>query len=138
MKVKTNVILFFLGFTTPIVLMAADLNMKPGLWKWTAVMDMPDMPMQLPPATYTSCITQADIVPKESKPDQKCETIDLKTEGDTVSWNITCTQNGSATSSQGEITYFGDHAEGTIDIISQGMQMRSKTSGERLGACKKE
>ncbi|MEJ2619171.1 MAG: hypothetical protein P8163_02670 [Candidatus Thiodiazotropha sp.] len=47
-------------------------------------------------------------------------------------------QNGMATTSQGDITYYGDRAEGTININSQGMQMRSKTTGERLGPCTKK
>ncbi|MCU7921547.1 MAG: DUF3617 domain-containing protein [Candidatus Thiodiazotropha sp. (ex Dulcina madagascariensis)] len=116
---------------------ASEVNMNPGLWKWTAVMDMPGMPMQLPPTSYTTCITSADFVPKERTPGQSCETIDLKTAGDKVSWNITCTQQGGVTTSQGEITYHGDTAEGVIHITAQGMQMTSRTTGERLGACQK-
>jgi hypothetical protein len=127
--------ILLLNISVPHFAMATELNMNPGLWKWTAVMDMPGMPIQLPPASYTSCITKADFVPKDSQLGQQCETIELQTEGDKVSWNITCTQDGMVTTSQGEITYHGDRAEGTININSQGMKMRSKTTGERLGPC---
>jgi hypothetical protein len=138
MKLKSLLFIVSLTGTTLSSVAAADVNMNPGLWQWTAVMDMPSMPVQLPPASYTTCINQADFVPKDSELGQNCETIDLKTDGDTVSWNITCTQNGTATTSQGDITYYGDRAEGTININSQGMQMRSKTTGERLGPCTKK
>jgi hypothetical protein len=136
MKKKTIISISLLfNISIPCLGMAEELNVNPGLWKWTAVMDMPGMPIQLPPASYTSCITKADFVPKDSQLGQQCETIDLETDGDKVSWNITCTQDGMVTTSQGEITYHGDRAEGTININSQGMQMRSKTAGERLGPC---
>ncbi|MET0065621.1 MAG: DUF3617 family protein [Candidatus Thiodiazotropha sp.] len=114
---------------------AADINMNPGLWKWTAVMDMPNMPIQLPPASYTTCITQADSVPKDSQLGQSCETIDLQTEGDKVSWNIACHQQGQDTTSTGAITYHGDTAEGIVNITSQGVQLTSRTTGQRLGPC---
>ncbi|MCU7905105.1 MAG: DUF3617 domain-containing protein [Candidatus Thiodiazotropha sp. (ex Epidulcina cf. delphinae)] len=116
---------------------ASDINMNPGLWKWTAVIEMPGMPMQPPPSSYTTCITKADFVPKGNTQGQSCKTIDLQTEGDKVSWNITCTRPGSVTTSQGDITYHGDTAEGVIHITTQGMQMTSRTTGERLGSCKK-
>ena len=138
MKLKVLLLISFLSGNALSMVAAAEVNMNPGLWQWTAVMDMPGMPMQLPPASYTTCISQADFVPKDSELGQNCETIDLQTEGDTVSWNITCTQNGIATTSQGNITYYGDRAEGIININSQGMQMRSKTAGERLGPCTKK
>ncbi|MCU7931275.1 MAG: DUF3617 family protein [Candidatus Thiodiazotropha sp. (ex Codakia rugifera)] len=115
---------------------ASEVNMNPGLWKWTAVMDMPGMPMQLPPTSYTTCISEADFVPKDSQLGQTCETIDLKTEGDSVSWSITCTQQAGVTKSQGNITYHGDTAEGMIQVSVEGMQMSSKTTGMRLGPCK--
>lgn len=138
MKLKALLLISFLSGNALSMVAVAEVNMNPGLWQWTAVMDMPGMPMQLPPASYTTCISQADFVPKDSELGQNCETIDLQTEGDTVSWNITCTQNGMATTSQGNITYYGDRAEGIININSQGMQMRSKTAGERLGPCTKK
>lgn len=139
MKLKTITLISSLTIIAiPRYLSAADVNMNPGLWQWTAAMDMPGMPMQLPPASYTTCITRADFVPKNSELGQNCETIDLKTEGDKVSWNATCTQEGVTITSQGELTYYGDHAEGTVSINSQGMQMRSKTTGKRLGPCKKD
>ncbi|MCG7897013.1 MAG: DUF3617 domain-containing protein [Candidatus Thiodiazotropha weberae] len=139
MKLKALLLISLLSSNTlSVVAAASEVNMNPGLWQWTAVMDMPGMPMQLPPTSYTTCISQADFVPKDSELGQNCETIDLKTEGDTVSWNITCSQNGMATTSQGDITYYGDRAEGNININSQGLQMRSKTTGERLGPCTKQ
>ncbi|MET0052227.1 MAG: DUF3617 family protein [Candidatus Thiodiazotropha sp.] len=135
MKLHTVIAIGSLLLGSSGTLMAADVNMNPGLWKWTAVMDMPNMPIQLPPASYTTCITQADFVPKDSQLGQSCETIDLVTEGDKVSWNIACNQQGQATTSNGAITYHGDTAEGIINITSQGVQLTSRTTGQRLGPC---
>ncbi|MDJ0805535.1 MAG: DUF3617 family protein [Gammaproteobacteria bacterium] len=115
--------------------MGGSVTMNPGLWEWTADMEMPGMPMPLPPTSYTSCITQVDFVPKDSKLGQTCETIDLQTEGDTVSWNMTCTTPQGVATSQGQITYSGDSAVGEIQVSTLGMQMISKTRGRRLGPC---
>ncbi|MBW9266886.1 MAG: DUF3617 domain-containing protein [Candidatus Thiodiazotropha sp. (ex. Lucinisca nassula)] len=114
---------------------ASEVNMNPGKWQWTAVLNMPGMPIQLPPTSYTTCITRADFVPKESKLGQACENIDLTTEGDKVSWNISCTKAAGVTRSHGSITYHGDSAEGVINIDVEGVQVSSKTTGKRLGPC---
>ncbi|MCU7841711.1 MAG: DUF3617 domain-containing protein [Candidatus Thiodiazotropha sp. (ex Troendleina suluensis)] len=137
MKIQTAAASLSLLILFSSISVASDVNMNPGLWKWTAVLDMPGMPMQLPPTSYTTCITKANFVPKDSKLGQTCETIDLKTEGDRVSWSITCTQQAGVTKSQGNITYHGDTAEGVIQVSVEGMQMNSKTTGIRLGHCEK-
>ena len=136
MKIRTiaALLLFFSPFSDAGE--TSEINMNPGLWQWTAVMEMPGMPMQLPPASYTTCITKADFIPKDSQLGKSCETIDLKTEGDKVSWNMTCTQSAKVTHSQGNITYHGDSADGFVLIDVEGMQMSSKTTGKRIGPCK--
>ncbi len=116
--------------------MAGSVNMNPGMWEWTATMEMPGMPMQLPPSSYSTCITSVDFIPKDSKLGQSCETIDLQTHGDTVSWNMSCTTPQGSATSQGQITYSGDTAVGDMQINSMGMLMLSKTTGRRLGPCK--
>lgn len=116
---------------------ASEINMNPGLWHWSAELNTPGMPIQLlPPTSYTTCITRADFVPKESQLGQACETIDITTEGDKVSWNISCTRSAGVTKSQGSITYYGNTATGVISIDLGGIQMSSKTTGKRLGPCK--
>ncbi|MES9970777.1 MAG: DUF3617 family protein [Candidatus Thiodiazotropha sp.] len=115
---------------------ASEINMNPGLWHWTAVLENPGIPMPLPPTTYTTCITKANFVPKESQLGQACETIDLKTQGDKVSWNISCTRSVGVTKSHGSITYHGDTAEGIINVDLGGVVMSSKATGKRLGPCK--
>ncbi len=126
--------LFFLtGISTGA--MADSVNMNPGMWQWTATIEMPGMPMQLPPSSYSTCITEADFVPKDSKLGQSCETIDLQTQGDTVSWNMSCTTPQGVATSQGQVTYSGDTAVGEMQVTSMGMQMFSKTKGRRLGPC---
>lgn len=115
--------------------MAGGVNMNPGMWEWTATMEIPGMPMQMPPSSYSACITAADIVPKDNKMGQDCETVDLQTDGDTVSWSMTCTTTQGVTTSKGQITYNGDSASGESQVNTQGMQMTTKTTGRRLGPC---
>ena len=115
--------------------LAASVNMNPGMWEWTTTVEMPGMPIQVPPQSYSACLTAADYVPKDSKLGQTCETIDIVTEGDKVSWNMTCTTPQGVVTSQGQITYRGDTAQGDLQVTATGMQMLSRITGQRLGPC---
>ncbi|PVV09913.1 MAG: hypothetical protein B6D74_17765 [gamma proteobacterium symbiont of Ctena orbiculata] len=136
MNRTTSVASLLLVALVSAVAKASDINMNPGLWQWTAVLDLPGMPLPLPPTSYTTCISRADFIPKDSQLGRACETIDLKTEGDKVSWNISCSQAAGVTHSKGSITYYGDSAEGTILLDVDGMQLSSTTKGKRLGPCR--
>lgn len=115
---------------------AADLNIKPGLWQWTTTMEMPGMPFAVPPVTYSSCITKKDLVPKQPKEDKNCKVLDNKITDSSVQWKMVCKGNGGQVVSDGKISYSGSTAKGEIKIVTQGMTMTSKISGQRTGACK--
>lgn len=132
-RVGAVISFILMGLSTGAI--AGGVNMNPGMWEWTATIEMPGMPMQIPPSSYSSCLTTADFVPKDSKLGQTCETIDLQTNGDTVSWNMTCTSSQGSATSQGQITYSGDSAVGEVQVNTHGMQMLSKMTGRRLGPC---
>jgi len=109
-----------------------------GEWKITVKFDAPGMPMKMPPNTYTQCIQKDQPIPKNEKPNQVCETKDIKTKGDTVTWSVVCTNRGGEMTGKGVATYKGDKMEGTMTMTmeDQGPNFISRYKGVRIGDCK--
>lgn len=109
-----------------------------GLWKITSKMEIPGMPVPMPPITYTQCLTKHDPVPSRSESGQECRTKNIKTKGNTVSWEMVCDSQQGEVKSSGKITYKGDRFDGVVmmDMPGQG-QMKMTMTGQRIGKCKK-
>ena len=111
---------------------------KAGKWQTTIEMEMEGMPMKMPPVTSTHCITkeQADdaenAIPKSQK-DSGCTFSDVKVDGGTVSWKMTCEKQGMT--GAGTVTYAGETYTGKMDMKVQDREMHMKYSGKRLGDC---
>ena len=112
---------------------------KAGKWQSTMQMEMPGMPVRIPPITHTVCLSEEDVkdpqksIPKDPKSD--CKVGDYKIDGNTVSWSMECPkQNVKGT---GTITYDGDSYTGQMDMTMGEQQMKMKYSGKYLGACDK-
>lgn len=114
---------------------AQEVNMNPGLWEWTAEMNIPNMPQKMPPTVNRKCLTKKDLVPATKKPGQECDIKDLKTTNDSVSWAMTCKSPQGPVASTGQMFYNGDTAHGKVKVNAQGILMSSKMSGKRLGPC---
>ena len=116
-------------------LAASGPDMEPGLWEITSRVKMPGM--ELPANTMTQCITKESLVPQGgSGPGQnQCEISDVRIEGDTVSWSITCDSQEGVMTGSGETTYDGDSFEGSSKMSMQGMEITTTMSGKRIGAC---
>ncbi len=117
-------------------------DMNPGQWEITTTMEMVGVPMKMPSITTKQCLTKDDLVPKQpSRPGvkQPCEVKNTKVDGNTVSWDMACTDQNH-TSGHGEVTYAGDTFVGTIRMEStlggkQKMRMILHMKGKRIGAC---
>ena len=119
---------------------AAEINMKPGLWRTTIESESASMPFKIPPITTENCITKEDLVPPTKKPNEECTLDKPKISGDTVSWTVQCKTEGGDMKSKGEITYQGDRYRGSISTEIRGpmnITMRQKLTGQRIGDCKK-
>ena len=53
--------------------MAEPSNIRPGLWEITTEMDMPGMPVQMPPQTTRHCYTAAELAEAENAIPQAAE-----------------------------------------------------------------
>lgn len=118
---------------------AWGLNIQGGEYKITSTVEMPGVPMQIPPTTVTQCLTEQDPVPNQSTAGQKCNIIDMKTEGKTVTWEMECAQQGQKMHSTGKMVYYGDRFEGTLKTKmgpqSGNMTITTVVKGKRIGAC---
>ena len=122
---------------------AAQSPMRPGNWETTMEMDMPGMPMKMPPMKNTRCVTQQEIdSPNKGLPSgpQKnpndCKISDYKQSGNTVSWNVACSGQQPMTGS-GELKFNNDAYDGVIKMMMNQQQMTMKMAGKRLGDCTK-
>ena len=68
---------------------------RDGRWEVKTEMEMPGMPMKMPPMTTTQCVTkeQADdpsgACPGRGAPNN-CKVFDYKVTGNTVTWSMKC------------------------------------------------
>jgi len=112
--------------------------LKEGLWEITSKMEIPGMPVPMPPITFKQCMTKQNPVPHQSQSGQECRTKNIKTKGNTVSWETICDSQQGKMKSSGKITYKGDRLDGVVltDIPEQG-QMKMTMTGRRIGKCNK-
>jgi len=123
---------------------------RDGNWEVTMKMEMPGMPMAIPPIVTTRCITPAEASdPLKAMPngggrggrgrgaEPKCTTSDYKTEGNKASWSMKC-EGTPPTSGTGEITYSENAYSGLMKMdMGEGRGMTMTYSGKRLGECPK-
>lgn len=119
----------------------AGANMKEGLWEITVKIEMPGIPMQMPPQTFTQCITKKDMVPQRKEPGQECKVIRTDVKGDTVTWVVECKTREGTSVSNGRVTYKGDTFDGVVKMSMPGgrrgaMEMTQQTKGKWIGQCK--
>lgn len=114
----------------------AATNMKPGLWKMSAQMEMPGMPMKMPTVTYNKCLTKKDLVPKRKSTNNDCQMLNNKVNGDTVTWKMKCNNPGGASTMDGKVTYSGKSMKGIVNVNQGGRQMLQRISGQHVGPCK--
>jgi hypothetical protein len=118
---------------------AASSPQKPGKWQIKIEMEIPGMPMKMPPVNTTVCLTEEDLkdpqkaVPTDVKSD--CKVGDYEVDGNKVTWTIECKkQNMKGT---GEMTYAEDTYTGVMNMTVGEQEMKTKYSGKWLGTCTK-
>ncbi len=110
--------------------------MKPGKWEVTMQMDMPGM--QMPPRTFTKCVTKEDAAKVENaiprgRNDSECKLSDVNVDGNSVRWKINC--EARQTTGEGKITYENDAYVGQLHMKTPDHEMTVKYTGKRLGEC---
>lgn len=122
---------------------------RDGQWEITMKMEMPGMPMVIPPVVTTKCITPAEatdplkVMPNggargRGGPEPKCTVADYKVAGNKTTWAMTCAGTPPM-SGTGEITYGESAYTGLMKMdMGGGRGMTMTYSGKRLGECPKQ
>lgn len=109
-------------------------NMKEGLWEITMTMEMPGMPMKMPPRTWTQCLTKKNCVPQE---DKDCKVIKSEFKEDVFTWVIECKTKEGTTTGNGRMVYKGDTFEGVVKVKHGGTEITQNLKGKWIGKCTK-
>jgi hypothetical protein len=133
MSVLAVVVLVLLPAAVP-----AAGGIRPGMWEITSAMELPGMPMGMPPTTVKHCYT-ADDVKDEKKMisrDKNCTVTDFKRSGNKVAWKMKCTGKNAGTFT-GESVFSGDSYTSAMKMESEGKgrTMNMKVNGKRVGNC---
>lgn len=138
MKMMMPVLAVIVLVLLPAVVPAAD-GMRPGMWEITSTMEMPGMPMSMPPTTIKQCYTKDDV--KDEKKaisrDKNCTVTDFKRSGSKVTWKMKCTGQNAGTFT-GESVFSGDSYTSAMKMESEGGKgrtMNMKVKGKRVGNC---
>ena len=116
------------------------LDFNPGEYQITSKIKMQGMPSGMPAQTITECVSEQDPIPKTDSSDQGCEVHNMKQNGNVITWEMECNQEGQKITSQGKMIYSGDSFEGTITTKmgpqAGNMVVTTEITGERTGSCK--
>jgi hypothetical protein len=112
-------------------------EMRAGMWEITSSIDMPGMPVQVPPTVVRHCYTKEDVQDQKKVVANKnadCTVTDMKKSSNKVTWKMQCTGKGKGTFS-GETIFGGDSYESTMNMQSEGRSMTTRSKARRIGNC---
>lgn len=134
---KLTLLAAAVALALPLAAHAASSPMKAGKWQTTIQMEVPNMPMKVPPTVTTVCVTKEEAEnpqpPKMQNTD--CKVNDLKREGNTVSWSMDCPKQKMTGS--GKVVYSGDSYDGSMKLQIGEQFLSGKFTGKRVGDCEK-
>lgn len=108
-------------------------DMVPGLWEMTVQMVAP---LVGPEMTSQQCVASEDegkVKKPKAKAKDDCDGTDVPAAANEVAYTVQCTKlkrTGNV-----KFTYFGDHYEGVAVTLMDGMEVRTKYTGRRIGTC---
>lgn len=133
----------FLTIAFPATVWAGQSSMQPGLWEITTEMEMPGMPMKLPPQSIRHCYTAKELadgrnaVPQSG--DGNCQVKNYRMSGNTASWEIECigesAMHGKASMTISPTRYTGK-MEAVMSSPGGDMKMTTHWRAHRIGDCR--
>lgn len=132
---KKSVAFLLIALVVPVTCFAAD-TMREGYWELVSTMEMPGMPMKMPPTTVKHCFTKDDVKDQKKtiSTDKNCTVTDLNQSGNKVTWKMKCTGKNAGAFS-GETVYKGDTYNSTMKMQSEGHTVNMKINARRVGDC---
>ena len=96
---------------------------------------MAGMSFELPPTTYSACLTKKDLIPQAPNTNEQCKMLKNRVTSDGVEWKMECNSESGKSTSEGKMIYSKTRAKGEITVQTNGMTMVSKVSGHYIGNC---
>jgi hypothetical protein len=115
---------------------------RDGRWEMSTELEIPGMPMKMPPIKTVQCVTKEQAndpnlsLPKGPDEDMDCKVSDHKIAGNKVTWTMKC-EGKDAMTGEGEITYGTNTYDGRMKIKTADGEMNMKYTAKRLGDCVK-
>jgi hypothetical protein len=117
---------------------AAAAQGKDDLWEVTVKMEVPGMPMAMPPVVSRSCTPKSakdeDYIPAE----KNCRMVERNRSGNKLNYKIVC-EGKDPMIIAGELIFGTNSYEGRMKLSGmangQPMQMTQNFSGKRVGDC---
>jgi hypothetical protein len=112
---------------------------KGDQWEITVKMEMPGMPMAMPPQTTRVCMPrnakEEALVPRKGN---DCRMVDNRKVGNTVHYRMECAGKDAITT-EGDITYAGDSYSGKMKMTgksgSDTFEINQTFRGRKRGEC---
>lgn len=111
------------------------------LWQTEVKVEMPGMPMAMPPQTASICQPKGQNKEEMSIPkDASCKTTDFKKSGNKTSFKVVCNGKDNSMTGSGEVETLGsDSYRGKMHMVmdagGQRMEMNQNFTSKRLGKC---
>jgi uncharacterized protein DUF3617 len=115
---------------------SASAQARDDLWEVSTKMEMPGMPMAIPPQTNRVCIAKnkkdEDFIPKQGN----CRMVDSKRAGNTFTYRMECTGDHAGTV-DGTIIFGNNAYDGQMKMTMKGSSdaMTTTFRGKRIGDC---
>lgn len=110
--------------------------MKDGLWEISTKVDIPGIPVKVPPQTVKHCYTKEEVQDRKKvvSTQKDCTMTEFKESGNKVTWKMKCTGQNAGTMT-GETIFKGDSFVSTMTTESRGQKTKMKVNAKRVGAC---
>ncbi len=113
--------------------LAAPADYEPGTkWESTVEMEMPGMPMKMPPQTHEFCKPKKDWSEMPGSDPKKCKTTEMKRSANKISWKVVCEGKDPMTG-EGEMTYDAKSFSGSMKMTMSQGTVNMKMKGRELG-----
>ena len=134
---KQTITAIFIIASIVLATQAWGLDFKEGRYEITSTIKMPGT--NPPATTITRCLTKQAPLPDQSIADPKCKVVEMNTQGNTVTWEVACDEEGKKMRANGRMRYRGDNFEGTLQNVildpDGNMTINTAITGKRVGPC---
>ncbi len=115
-------------------------EIREGDWEITTALEIPGVPVEMPPITEVQCLGPKAPIPYPPGEDLECRPLKVDVEGNEVAWRLGC--NGDSVTVSGNAVYYHDVMAGTMEIVFDDpevgeMSVRYVLKGRYLGQCKR-